>query len=576
VAEHVTTQEAGSRGHEAERRVYEHLRTALDTSWRLYPNARWLGRTALARPLRDGEADLVIADPEHGILVLEVKSGPVSRDAYGRWWSGEKQHVPGPFEQAETNKHALIDKLASLPGWRAGVEPLAGHAVAFPDVELASAGHGSRLLGPDVDARLILDRDALRTPESVRAWVAGAFAAWEDGQHRRVPLGPDGIALLDELLAPVTELRSLLRGDVADAEPTVVALTQQQCRVLDGLRSSRRQEILGCAGSGKTLLAAEKARRLAHEGYRTLLVCFNQPLARELLDRLARDIVETGRLEVSTFHSLCERLASEAGVLPHPGAYDQPWFEDTLPAALDAAIPLVGDRYHAVVVDEGQDFAAGWLESLQLLLSDPSDVFYVFHDPAQAIYRPDVVPSLELPRYELFEDCRSAGPIHALAARFDTSDLATVALRPEGRSPELIEAEPGHPTLEALRKLLHRLVVEEGLRPWEIAVLTGVALHHSDAWHERVFGNQVLWNGHVDEDGTVLGLAADAVPEQPTDVILCDTVHRSKGLDWPCIVLVELRADDPRLEQLLYVGISRARHHVVVIGRHEILGRLAD
>ena len=198
----------------------------------------------------------------------------------------------------------------------------------------------------------------------------------------------------------------------------------------------------------------------------------------------------------------------------------------------------------------------------------------MFHDPAQAIYRPDVVGALGLPRFELVEDCRSAGPIHTLAARFGASDLETVALRPGGREPELIEADPGRPTLEVLRRLLHRLVVDEGLRPWEIAVLTGVSLGRSDVWHTRVFGNQVLWNGHVDEAGTVLGLAADAVPEQPSDVILCDTVHRSKGLDWPCVVLVELRPDDSRLRPLLYVGLSRARHHVVVIGTGDLLAHL--
>jgi hypothetical protein len=573
----MTPAQPSSRAHDAEVRVFERLRAALDPTWRLYPNARWLGATAPGRALRDGEADLVVAHPEHGVLVVEVKSGPVSRDAQGRWWSGSKEHRPGPFEQAEAGKHALVAKLVSLPEWRAGSEPLAGHAVAFPDVELASAGHASRLLGPDVDARLVLDRDALRTPEAIRAWLSGALAAWEEGQHRRVPLGEDGVALLDGLLAPVTELRPLLRGDVADAEPAVVALTQRQCRVLDGLRSSRRQEIVGCAGCGKTLLAAEKARRLAREGFRTLVVCFNAPLARELAERLAPDIDATGRLEVSTFHGLCERLAAEAGVLPAgPEPRDRPWFEETLPSALDAAIPLVGDRYDAVVVDEGQDFAAGWLDSLQLLLSDPADVFYVFHDPAQAIYRPDVIASLGLPRFELFEDCRSAGPIHALAARFGGSDLETVALRPEGRAPELVEAGPGRPALEALRRLLHRLVVQEGLRPWDIAVLTGVALSHSDVWRERRFGNQVLWNGHVDDAGRVLGLAADAVPVQPSDVILCDTIHRSKGLDWPCAVLVELRPDDPRLERLLYVGISRARHHVAVIGSAEVLERLRE
>ena len=38
-------------------------------------------------------------------------------------------------------------------------------------------------------------------------------------------------------------------------------------------------------------------------------------------------------------------------------------------------------RYHAVVVDEGQDFEARWFELLQRLLVDPGDVFWVFHDP---------------------------------------------------------------------------------------------------------------------------------------------------------------------------------------------------
>ncbi len=72
----------------------------------------------------------------------------------------------------------------------------------------------------------------------------------------------------------------------------------------------------------------------------------------------------------------------------------------------------------------------------------------------------------------------------------------------------------------------------------------------------------------------VLGLSADEVPAQPSDVILCDTIHRSKGLDWPVVVLVELRLDDPRLERLLYVGLSRARHHVVVIAVPAVFARL--
>ena len=63
-------------------------------------------------------------------------------------------------------------------------------------------------------------------------------------------------------------------------------------RILNMARGLRRVEVVGPAGSGKSMLAAERARRLAAEGYRTLLVCYNQRLAtsmsRELADEAAR------------------------------------------------------------------------------------------------------------------------------------------------------------------------------------------------------------------------------------------------------------------------------------------------
>ena len=65
------------------------------------------------------------------------------------------------------------------------------------------------------------------------------------------------------------------------------------------------------------------------------------------------------------------------------------------------------------------------------------------------------------------------------------------------------------------------------------------------------------------------------MPDLADDVILCDTIRRFKGLERPVVVLVELRADDPRLARLLYVGASRARQHLVVIGSAGVLQALA-
>ena len=86
------------------------------------------------------------------------------------------------------------------------------------------------------------------------------------------------------------------------------------------------------------MLAAEKARRLAAEGYRTLLVCFNQRLATTLQRDLA-DAKAPAGLDVTTFHRLCERLGGAAGVLPpRPSPIPREWWDEMLPDALDAAI----------------------------------------------------------------------------------------------------------------------------------------------------------------------------------------------------------------------------------------------
>ena len=66
------------------------------------------------------------------------------------------------------------------PGFDAppGFHPIAGHAVAFPDVDLASAGSGLRLMGPDVDPDLILDRARLSAGEPAETKrVLADFAA---------------------------------------------------------------------------------------------------------------------------------------------------------------------------------------------------------------------------------------------------------------------------------------------------------------------------------------------------------------------------------------------------------------
>ena len=221
---------------------------------------------------------------------------------------------------------------------------------------------------------------------------------------------------------------------------------------------------------------------------------------------------------MTTFHRLCERLGTEAGVLPaRPDPIPQGWWDQTLPAALETAIVVRPDlRYHAVVVDEGQDFEARWFELLQRLLVAPEDVFWVFHDPGQALIRADVVAGLGLERHELFENRRNPESIASLAGRFYRGGEEVSALRETGRRHTLINAEPGNETLEALRKTLHRLVEDERVPPWRIAVLSGVTPTASRVWRHRRFGNAVLCNEALHDDGRSKGLHPRTSPTSRT------------------------------------------------------------
>jgi predicted ATPase len=90
---------------------------------------------------------------------------------------------------------------------------------------------------------------------------------------------------------------------------------------LDQLARHRRAAIAGCAGSGKTVLAFEKARRLSEAGYTVLLTCFNKTLAGHL-----RTEMQVGpRLHLHHFHGLCAEMVKKAGLEPTVGESYVEW-----------------------------------------------------------------------------------------------------------------------------------------------------------------------------------------------------------------------------------------------------------
>ena len=362
----------GDLGDRAERIAEERIRAALPADARCYANVRFIARTRPTGPAHDGEADLVVVHPEHGLLVIEVKAGEPSRDASGRWFTGDRLLARSPFRQAEAAKHDLVAR--DRPSSSASPATTAcGPATPSPSRTRTSPAcrRATRSSARTRGTRSSSTPPRWQTPPRPGSALERAWAWWTGDGSRGHPLTQQQLDRIDEYLAPTVALHRLIRRDVEDGRDRLLEASRAQQIVLNQNRSKRRLEIVGPAGSGKSLVAVERARRLAREGYRTLFVCFNQPLATAVL----REIEEDGepadrRPVVTTFHRLCEtpRARRPARSPPKPaGALPREWWDATLPAALDAAIDaLPAERFHAVVIDEGQDFEPAWLTSLRV------------------------------------------------------------------------------------------------------------------------------------------------------------------------------------------------------------------
>jgi len=542
---------------QAEAKVYRALRDKLPQDYVVFFQVGWILRRE-EEQAKDGETDFLICHPDHGYLCIEVKGGGVSFDAAsGEWFSvdrhQQKHPINNPIGQALRAKYSIRSKLNEHPRWHdlSLGNVLRGHAVLFPDL-----GDTNVLSRPDMPAVLIGSAKTLLEP---KAWIDSAFAYWGNDAGSFTPIGRRGIDVVREVFARSFAVAPLVASRLAEQEVRRLVLTKDQMRVLDFLRSHRRVAVSGGAGTGKTVLALEKARRLASEGFKTLLTCYN----RQLADHLSSMCAATSNLDVMSFHQLCHRqverankasgrdLVTEAKVT-YPG---KDLYDVQLPNAFAYSLDVLPDRYDAIVCDEGQDFREEFWVPLELLLSDyERSPLYVFYDDNQNIYaRAGTFPIQDEP-FTLTTNCRNTAPIHVAAYKH----YKGVPVSPpdiEGDDVQF-DASPGRDAQAAkINARIVDLVARQGVVPGDITVLIADALRKADYYatlRRLPLPKPAIWL----EEGI-----------RGSNTILIDTIQRFKGLESPVVILWGLDTIDlARSEELLYVGMSRAKSLLVVVG----------
>jgi hypothetical protein len=548
---------------QGEAKVYRALRDELPDDVLVIHSLAWTYKTRQGE-LVEGEADFTLFFKNAGFLTIEVKGGGVAYNATSGMWSsidrkGISHPIKDPFRQARKERFAVLDQIKGHADWRKwrGRRIQAGHAVFFPDLD-----NGALLIGPDRPADIIGTESDLAHLDK---WIARAIHFWE-GKEPFDPLGTLGLSLVETIFCRSIEVRPLLAQSLHVEEQIRIRLTQQQARVLRILGGRKRAVISGGAGTGKTLLAAEKARTLASEYQKVLFLCYNRPLA----DALKRSISQTSNVQVLTFHQLCESRAARVhrehrrdllaeAASAYPGA-DR--FDVQMPFALALSNEVLAQKFDAIVVDEAQDFSDEYWFAIEELLSDPKDgALYVFTDPNQVLYRRHAnLPVKDEPFY-LTINCRNTRYIHQAAYRYfrgeptDPPDIeGTELIRITGRS---IEDQAAH-----IAREVSRLITREGVRPAQVVILVLGRPKNQfyDALAKHSLGKATGWSIEVHD------------PER----VLMDTVKRFKGLEAAIVFFwlppVPSDIDD---REVLYVGLSRAKSMIYIVGTENACAALS-
>jgi superfamily I DNA/RNA helicase len=232
-----------------------------------------------------------------------------------------------------------------------------------------------------------------------------------------------------------------------------------------------------------------------------------------------------------------------------------------MPYALARSTEETVLRYDAIIVDEAQDFLADYWLPIEMLLADATQgTLYAFLDHNQAIYGRAARPPIDDDPFLLTANCRNTRFIHDAAYRH-YNGIETEHPENDGAPFEELLASTPEAQAGKVAKLVTRLIIEEKVRPIDIAVL--------------IVGDpkQPIYDAITRQPlprGSKWGIELHRLH----DAISVDTVARYKGLEAAVVFLCGFESTSPASDrEMLYVGLSRAKSRVVLVGTKDAIHR---
>jgi hypothetical protein len=516
-----------------EMEVWYRLKEGMDDSCVIFHSWDFLPKNRKGNRFQ-AEIDFVVIIPARGLLVMEVKGGVIK--SMDREWFQNNNPIEDPFSQAQRNYHLLEEYLKDqLP------RPIPikyAYAVCFPNTD-------DMTVPPNADGSMIITRNKL---PAIRDSIERIFDCY--GRPTLFALEPDEIMDIKSVLAPNFVFGQSLVSKIDYEQSKIFALTEEQCHLLlDVLDQRRRVLIKGCAGSGKTVMALKKARELAAEGHKILLLCHNKLLG----ERLALSTSElSNNITAMTYIDYAISEISRAGIELDHKRNDAEYWEKVIPETFLELLLEHPIKYDAIVVDEGQDFLKSYWDTIEEML-DESSYLYIFYDDNQNIFGTQLpFPIKDVP-FTLTYNCRNTRMICEEVQKYSDRQLKLREDVPDGEEVVQIKCSSDYEFRQTLAAILHELTGKQIMR--ERIVVLGVQHETKDTC---LHGDPQVGNFAI----------VDAGREKVINGIAYYSYRRFKGCEADIVILLDVDPKDKRWTgKALYTAVSRAQLILYILYR---------
>jgi hypothetical protein len=530
------------------------------------------------------EVDFIVIVPKRGIVVVECK-GATKVTINGSKW--DLKGLPGksqwqnPITQADDAKREIRAMLKGL-GYPIDQVPMA-RLVWLPFIDSAHFfQQGNQVAVWELAMQAELD-------EPEKAILRALEEELKSATGNKVLNYKPTTLSVDLSRALASALRTQAEGEQTPAGIELMRLrevskgTTEQLLTLEVVQDNDQLYFVGEAGSGKTAMLTECAINWAHEQRQVLYLCFNEMLRDEIHEKIGKGDLIT----VMNFNDLMLKLA---GKKKNPAKADQKWFDEELPALALEKVKADPKRmqYSAICIDEFQDLvpreAIFW--PIMELLGDPhrATKIALAGDDEQQIYTSGSrIDSFawakkqlpQLVKVSLRTNCRQAPKLTSAIHKLLNWNSETVRSRLSKRIDGKLEVISTTESRQAkdLYKVLQRLM--KTYKPENIRVLSPLNT-------KSVLGQLAQSTENHSGDLRVLKQLTE-FPENG-GVINWRSIPKYKGLEDDVVVITDvskatsdwLELRNQTLRNQLYVGLTRARFHAIVLVQEELLPATHD